>query len=439
MEDAMTDTQKDFEAVLKTLGQAESLFADGHPIDDICEQIGIEKDTLQAWAGHLSLPRNYAEVLSSCHILDAVFPIFAAERPSAPLDHIGSGVVIKIGNDLFALTVAHVTDHAEGDGALFMPAAEGIEQMTGVLSFNPVPEHGSLAKDIGDMGYYHLSDDWLTKLHSAIKPLALDDLLLTDELETGDIFTFVGYPWRKTKSRGRFRETDRTTYTGHASAPDIYEKLEYNRFVNVVIRMRRKKTYSTRYESHQIAPHPQGISGGAVIAWPWNLIDRHDASNLKLAAIGHTYHEREHCMAATRIIPYMMAIVRNNPELAIHFTRQEIAEDFGVFLAERMKALNPNNVPSAVGIGWYKPETYAQCLAIFDDRDDLPDSFAEWKQLAENTEQQLAAQGIKTVRAEIDPRTFPTWCSENGFEKIDKHSRMAYGNAKAIETLQQGT
>lgn len=434
----MTDTQKNFEAVLKTLAQAESLFADGHQIEEVSEQIGVDKDTLQGWADHLSLPQNPAEVLSSCHIHDAVFPIFAAESPSAPLEHIGSGVVIEIGDDLFALTAAHVTDHADGDGALFMPAAEGIEQMTGGLSFNPVPVHGSRAKDIGDMGYYHLSDDWRTKLHPAIKTLSLDDLLLTDELETGDLFTFVGYPWRKTKSRGGVHETDRTTYTGHASAPDIYEKLEYDRFVNVVIQMRRKKTYSTRYESHQTAPHPQGISGGAVVAWPWNFIDRHDASNLKLAAIGHTYHEREHCMAATRIIPYMMAIVRNNPELAVHFTKQEIAEDFGVFLAERMKAINPNNVPSAVGIGWYKPETYAQCLEIFDDRDDLPSSFEDWKRLAESTEQQLAAQGMKTVHVEIDPRTFPAWCSENGFAQIDKHARMAFGNAKALEALQQG-
>ncbi len=317
-----------------------------------------------------------------------------------------------------------------------MPAAKGIEPMTGGLSFNPIPDHGSRSRDIGDMGYYHLSIDWRAKLHPTLKPLSLDDLLLTDELQTGDLFTFVGYPWRKTESRPGVQETERITYTGHASAPNIYEKLEYNRFVNVAIRMRRKKTYSTRYQSHQTAPHPQGISGGAVIAWPWSFVDRHDPANLKLAAIGHTYYEREHCMAATRIIPYLMAIVRNNPELAIHFAEQEIAEDFGAFLAERMRAINPNNVPTAVGIGWYKAETYPECLEIFDDRDDLPASFKDWKELAERTEQQLAAQGMKTVRVDIDPTTFPGWCIENGFERIDKHARMAFGNAKALETLQ---
>ena len=214
MEATMTDTQKNFEAVLKILAQAEALFADGHQIQEVCKQIGVDEDILKAWADHLSLPPNPAEILNSSHMLDAVFPIFTAETANSPLDHIGSGVLIEIGDDLFALTAAHVTDHADGKGALFMPAAEGIEQMTGGLSFNRVPENGSRAKDKGDMGYFHLSDDWRTKLHPNIKPLTLDDLLLIDNLETGDSFTFVGYPWRKTKSRAGVLETDRTTYTG---------------------------------------------------------------------------------------------------------------------------------------------------------------------------------------------------------------------------------
>lgn len=435
MEMATIDTQKNFEAILKTLDRAESLLADGHKIDDVCQQIGVDKDTLQSWADHLQLPTNFGEVLSSCHIQDAVFPVFAAGSQSEPLDHIGSGVVIKIGNELFVLTAAHVTDYAQGDGAIFMPAAEGIEQMTGGLSFNPVPVHGSRDDDIGDMGYYHLSDEWRTKLHPSIKPLSLNDLLLTDELETGDIFTYVGYPWRKTKSRGLTHETELFTYTGHASASDVYERLGYKRRVNIVVRMRLKRMYSTRHKARIPAPQPHGISGGAVVAWPSNFVDRHDSSNMKLAAIVHTYHERERCMAATRIIPYIMAIVRNNPELAIHFASQDTAEDFGEFLAERMKAINRNNVPSVVGIGWYKAETYSQCLKIFDDRDDLPDSFEDWQQFAVRTEQQLAAQGMKTVRVEIDPTTFSAWCRENGFARVNKDARMAYGNAKALESL----
>jgi hypothetical protein len=435
----MPDTQADFESVLGTLARAESLFASGYGGEDVCKELGVDEESLKDWLDHLSLPQNPCHVLDSCRISDAVFPIFAAASPNAPLDHVGSGVVVAIGDHLFALTVAHVTDHADEQGAIFMPAAEGIEEMTGGLAFSRLPEHGSRAKDKGDMAYFRLSDEWSAKLHPTIKPMSVDDLLLTDDLATGDIFTFVGYPWRKTKRRRGVQETDRATYTGHACAPDIYEKLGYSRFVHVVMRMRRKKTYSSRYESRQIAPHPQGISGGAVIAWPWSFIDRHDGSKLKLAAIGHTYHEREHCMAATRIVTYMMGIVRNNPGLAIHFPRHEVADEFSVLLAERLKAINPRNVPTAVGIAWYRPGTYTECVNIFDDGDDLPATFHDWLPVAQRIEQQLAVQGMRTVRVYIDPATFPAWCSENGFAKIDRNARIAFGNAMALEALQQGS
>ncbi len=88
----MTDTQKNLETVLKTLAQAELLLADGQQIDDVCEQIGVDKDTLQAWANHLSLPQNPAEVLSSCHIHDAVFPSF----PSSPQKDLAHRSIILV-------------------------------------------------------------------------------------------------------------------------------------------------------------------------------------------------------------------------------------------------------------------------------------------------------------------------------------------------------
>ena len=84
-----------------------------------------------------------------------------------------------------------------------------------------------------------------------------------------------------------------------------------------------------------------------------------------------------------------------------------------------------------VGISWYRSETYARCLAIFDDSSDLPDTFEEWLALAEHTEAQVAQHVMKVTRVDIDPDTFPAWCTANGFAKIDKHARLAYGNAIA--------
>lgn len=433
----MDDTQERFESILKTLANAESLFTDGHEVEAVCKQLGVDRDTLFEWVNRFSLPPNCAEVLSKSHISNAVFPIFVSGEDHNGLEQVGSGVAIEIGEQLFALTAAHVTDYTHGNGALFMPAVDRIDQMTGGISFNPAQDGRPRTDDRIDVGYYRLSDDWRAKLHPNIKPLSLDDLLLTDTLETGDHFTFVGYPWRKGKSYAGVKETELLTYTGHASATDIYKKLGCDRSQNVLIRMRRKRTHSTLYNAQQTAPHPQGISGGAVISWPQDIIDRADPLKLKLAAISHTYHEREHCMAGTRIIPYLMGIVQNNPELAKFFMPQDVANDFGAFLAEKMRSLNPKNVLSAVGIGWYRPETYTKCLEIFSDRLNFPESYEEWEILAQRTERQMIAQGMRVIRAEIDPATFPLWCSNNGFTTIDQYARMAFGNATTLEMLRK--
>jgi len=328
----MIDNRKNFESRLKLLARAEKELAAGNSGEAVCMMLSVEKEVLRSWADQMAQPPNYWESLNDSALLDAVFPIFAAETIAGSVNQIGSGVVVSIGEELFALTAAHVTDRALGDGVLFMPSKEGIVPMTGSLAYNPVSEHRPRLMDTGDMGYYHLSENWRTKLHPTIKPLSLGDLLLTDDLETGDLFTYVGYPWRLTKKRGGAQMTDRTTYTGHALSPDVYESLGLSRIVHVVIRMRLKKTYSTRHMSHKIAPHPQGISGGAVLAWPVTYSERLHSPKLKLAAIAHSFYAEKHCLVGTRIIPYMMAIVRNNPELAIHFAGLEACPEFCDFI-----------------------------------------------------------------------------------------------------------
>ena len=47
-----------------------------------------------------------------------------------------------------------------------------------------------------------------------------------------------------------------------------------------------------------------------------------------------------------------------------------MTNDFGEDFADRIKDANPNSdAIDAVGISWYRLETYDQCMAIFDDAD----------------------------------------------------------------------
>jgi hypothetical protein len=114
-----------------------------------------------------------------------------------------------------------------------------------------------------------------------------------------------------------------------------------------------------------------------------------------------------------------------------HLGTQIMDRDLGKYISEEAKQANTRNGSVAVGIAWYRADAYARCLEIFDDASDLPATFEEWLRLAKRAEEQVHRQGMKVVRAEIDPNLFPGWCATNGFSKIDKHARMAYGTVIA--------
>ena len=149
-----------------------------------------------------------------------------------------------------------------------VPTLNGINPINGYLSSNAPPNGLSRDDDKADMAYFRLEPNLSSQLHPSFRPAELRDLQLSDELEDGDFFTFVGYPWRKTRRTPGVQQTDLTTYTAHALSSDVYDNLGYNRRVHIVTRMRLKKTHSYRYSSLKVAPHPQGISGGAVLSWP---------------------------------------------------------------------------------------------------------------------------------------------------------------------------
>lgn len=111
-------------------------------------------------------------------------------------------------------------------------------------------------------------------------------------------------------------------------------------------------------------------------------------------------------------------------------------EGFGKHLKQRVDSVNPNNVPHAVGISWFRPETYDACMSIFSDSDSLPDTYDDWLHRAKAAEEQVTSQGMKVVRVDIDPDTFPKWCAANGHASIDKHARMAFGSEMARESLE---
>jgi hypothetical protein len=90
----------------------------------------------------------------------------------------------------------------------------------------------------------------------------------------------------------------------------------------------------------------------------------------------------------------------------------------------------PPDPAPIMGIVWYLKEDYPAVLRLMADAASLPPTFEKWQYVAQRAERDLRAQGVTTVRAILDPATFPEWCRRHG-EKVDAKGRMAFANDHA--------
>ncbi len=84
------------------------------------------------------------------------------------------------------------------------------------------------------------------------------------------------------------------------------------------------------------------------------------------------------------------------------------------------------------GMVWYRSEDYESILKIMEDAVKLPVTYKSWLLQAETNEKMANDRGFITVRAFIDPRTFPSWCRERS-HNIDAHARNEFANTVAKE------
>jgi hypothetical protein len=82
------------------------------------------------------------------------------------------------------------------------------------------------------------------------------------------------------------------------------------------------------------------------------------------------------------------------------------------------------------GLAWYEERDYPAILAMMEDADRLPATFARWREKAETAERELRRKGHTVVRAMISPDTFPAWCRSRGL-KLNAEARIMFANAVA--------
>jgi hypothetical protein len=306
--------RSDLEGFLLFVRQMEYELQSGATSDDVRSRYELSTEQYEQIVDRFCGPPNGPETLSTCAAKAAVVPIFYAKAGEEKVQQCASGVLLNITRSTFLLTAAHVVDHL-ASGHLFVPGVRGMTGIGGDVSHWKPSEGETRQSDKIDIAYVRLSKKCRDSLHYSFQPLTLGDICYKNSAATIPFATFIGYPGTKGKRRGNSLESERLTYTGHMWTQDLYALHEYSQERHICIQMRIKKTFSSLHGRRLVAPLPNGISGGAIVAWPSKYEDRLNGPRLKLVGISHTYSESAHCLVGTHIRMFLEAIVYNRPKL----------------------------------------------------------------------------------------------------------------------------
>lgn len=345
----------------------------------------------------------------------ALCPIFLKRIGHDKVEQVGSGVSVQIATDIFLLTAAHVTDFRK-DGLLLIPGKDGLTRIIGHFCHLAVPRGLKRLDDKEDISYFHLASDLAENLHKSIIPLRRENLFITDNLLEGDIYSFAGYPWRKSKLINGQAITELFIFTGGAAPERKYKLLGYDNHLHLLIKFARKKCFMRGKKVTALLPH--GISGGGVFRWPKDIMKRPRQGELSLVAIAHSYYEKQNCLAGTNLKIYLACIFRNNPHL--------------IERAEQKRSYHP--LPLLAGLVWYRQEEWSRLLSEFDDAGNMHDTWDEWRESTENCIEQMARSGGIIFPVELSADEIGAFCKRRGI-KNDGRARADLANIRIAEWI----
>ena len=84
-----------------------------------------------------------------------------------------------------------------------------------------------------------------------------------------------------------------------------------------------------------------------------------------------------------------------------------------------------NDETTILGLGWYQPEQWERLLQISDDRNELDDTYEDWKKNANTAIQEVKSSGRHIKKVKINLEDLLSWCNENNIP-VNGASRSRY-------------
>ncbi len=314
-------------------------------------------------------------------ITRSIIPIIINEDKP---EHIGSGILLKIKETVFILTAAHVVDDTV-QNILLIPTTEGLIKFEGIVTNFEVPFNETRENDIIDIAYFKFDSTWKYEFNLNLKPINIEDINISDIAYETDIYSFIGFPYRKSKIKDGEFIGNLYKYTGGYISHDSFQKNFFNKEANIVINFNRKKMT----DNNKILPLPHGISGGGIFVPPK---DKHQDSEgkLKLVGITHTYLENKNIMIGTSINFLISSLLQFNSDLCFDID----------FLKENYT--NQSKTPLIMGFAYYKEEQWNEIRHIMIDKDIMVEDWNVWRLTLERGISEHFNKGKQVIRIVLD-------------------------------------
>lgn len=255
------------------------------------------------------------EALSTSRTLSATVPIVLSGSSSQRLEAHASGVFLKIANQYFLLTAAHVLDAGE-HSELFVGFNGRFVPLSGAWCQTRLPPSQDRRDDNTDIGYCCLEDaGTLSELGTSSRVLGRSDVLLEEPMP-GQSLRVCGYPATRVEVGDGVVETTVTSFEGFEISAKEYDQCGLSPKVNIAVRFNQKRMFSPRLA--RIIPTIRvlnGMSGGGI------YVETPDSAppymKLLLVGITTTHDSQKSLIIGTRLNAFLRAIHRNRPELFV--------------------------------------------------------------------------------------------------------------------------
>lgn len=87
---------------------------------------------------------------------------------------------------------------------------------------------------------------------------------------------------------------------------------------------------------------------------------------------------------------------------------------------------------SNIGIGEYRKEDYQEIFILSEDKDNMEETWEDWKANKNRTNKKFQNMGLKTIDIIVSPKELVNYCRENGLI-INGKSKAQFISYKAMK------